>query len=219
MNSGQPVNAGQPVHPGQPEKSDSRGTTARWAVLSAGAAPLVLVGGWTVAQWRQPARYNPVRDTISALAAHGATDRWIMTLALAGLGACHVVTALGLRPARCTGPLVFAGGGIATVMVAAFAQPARGNSLSHTVAATVAFTALATWPALAWRRQPSPPLLSARASVAASVVLVGLVLWFAAELHGGDRGLAERTAAGAQALWPLAVVVSSRRARHRVEPG
>jgi len=207
------------VDSGQPVKSDSRGTVAGWAVVSAGTAPLVLVGGWTLAQWRQPPGYNPVRDTISALAAHGATDRWIMTSALAGLGACHVVTALGLRPARCTGRLVLAGGGIATVMVAAFAQPARGNLVAHTVAATVAFTALAAWPALAWRRRPSPPLLSARPSAAASVVLVGLVVWFAAELHGGERGLAERAAAGAQALWPLAVVVSSRRARHRAAPG
>jgi hypothetical protein len=38
------------------------------------------------------------------------------------------------------------------------------------------------------------------------------VVWFAAELHGGQRGLAERAAAGAQALWPLAVVVTTRRA-------
>jgi hypothetical protein len=46
----------------------------------------------------------------------------------------------------------------------------------------------------------------------ASTVLLGLVLWFAAELHGGERGLAERAAAGAQALWPLEVVVTTRRA-------
>ena len=47
----------------------------------------------------------------------------------------------------------------------------------------------------------------------ASVVLIGTLAWFAAEL-GGDRvGLAERFAAGAQALWPLVVVLSSRAAR------
>jgi len=36
-------------------------------------------------------------------------------------------------------------------------------------------------------------------------------VWFAAEIHGGQRGLAERAAAGAQALWPLAVVLTTGR--------
>jgi hypothetical membrane protein len=182
-----------------------------WAVASAGAAPVLLGGGLVLAQSRQPSGYNPVRDTISALAAHGATDRWIMTASLAGLGACHVVTACGLRPARRGGRVVLASGGVATVMVAVFAQPERGNSVAHTIAATVAFLALATWPVFA-ASSPSPaPLLSPRASAGATVVLVALVVAFAAELHGGHRGVAERAAAGAQALWPLAVVLNARR--------
>jgi hypothetical membrane protein len=183
-----------------------------WAVASAGAAPVVLGGGLALAQARQPPNYDPVRDTISALAAHGAADRWVMTWALAGLGACHVVTALGLRPARRGGRMVLSGGGVATVMVAVFAQPARGNSMAHTVAATAAFAALATWPVFASSRDHVVPLLTRRSSVVASAVLVALVAAFAAELHGGLRGLAERAAAGAQALWPLAVVISSRSA-------
>jgi hypothetical protein len=44
----------------------------------------------------------------------------------------------------------------------------------------------------------------------ATVFMIGLVLWFVAELHGDHRGLAERTAAGAQSLWPLAVVLTTR---------
>ena len=183
-----------------------------WALASAGAAPVLLAGGWTLAEARQPPGYNPVRDTISALAAYGATDRWVMTSALAGLGACYIVTAAGLRPSRRFGRVMLAGGGVATLLVAAFAQPAHGNSLAHTVAATVAFIALGAWPALAANRLPAVPLLTRTASAAAAVVLLGLVVWFAVELHGGQRGLAERAAAGAQALWPLAVVITSRRA-------
>jgi hypothetical membrane protein len=186
-----------------------------WALASAGAAPVLLVGGWTAAAARQPRGYDPIRDTISALAARGATDRWVMTTALAGLGVCHVLTAAGLAPARTPGRVVLAGGGVATVLVAAFPQPVHGNSVAHTVAATAAFTALATWPAFAPHRHGKAPLLTRRVSAAASVVLVGLVVWFAAELHGGQRGLAERAAAGAQALWPLAVVVTTRRALAR----
>jgi hypothetical protein len=188
-----------------------------WAVASAGAAPVVLGTGLALAQWRQPPGYNPVRDTISALAAHGATDRSIMTSALAGLGACHLVTAWGLLPARTAGRIVLGAGGVATVLVATFAQPAHGNSVAHTVVATVAFSALALWPVAAARRRVAP-LLTPAASATATVVLVGLVLWFAAEVHGGQRGLAERAAAGAQSLWPLAVVVTTRRAVARSVP-
>lgn len=184
-----------------------------WALASAVTAPVVLTAGLALAQWRQPAGYDPVRDTISALAAQGATDRWIMTSALAALGACHVVTAFGLRPARRGGRVVLAGGGVATVMVAVFAQPAHGNSVAHTVTATVAFTALATWPLWAAGSPPTAPLLTFPASAAASAVLIGLVLAFALELHGGHRGVAERATAGAQALWPLAVVVTTRRSQ------
>lgn len=184
----------------------------RWAVGSAGAAPVLLIGGWTIAAELQPPGYNAVRDTISALAAHGATDRWVMTSALAGLGACYLMTAVGLRPARRAGRGVLIGGAVATLLVAAFPQPAHGNLVAHTIAATAAFVSLGAWPVFAARRRPCPPLLTQTASVMATVALLGLVVWFAAEIHGGQRGLAERAAAGAQSLWPLAVVLTTRRA-------
>jgi hypothetical membrane protein len=184
----------------------------RWAVASAVASPVLLIGGWAFAEARQPPGYSPIRDTISALAATGASDRWLMTSALAGLGACHVITALGLRPARRPGRVVLAAGGVATLLVATFPQPAHGNSVPHTIAATVAFISLGAWPIFAARRRPCAPLLTRTASVTAALGLLGLVVWFAAEIHGGQRGLAERAAASAQALWPLAVVLTTRQA-------
>jgi hypothetical membrane protein len=189
-----------------------------WSLVSAAAGPVLLVGGWTLAESRQPPNYDPVRDTISALAAQGAADRWIMTSALAGLGACYLITAAGLAPAKAAGRYVLAVGGVGTMLVAAFPQPVEGNSVAHTVAATVAFVALAAWPACASRRRPCPVLLTPTVSAAATVGLLGLVGWFALELHGGQRGLAERLAAAAEALWPLAVVFTSRRfLRQRTE--
>jgi hypothetical protein len=108
--------------------------------------------------------------------------------------------------------VALATGGVATVLVAAFPQPAHGNSVAHTVSATIAFVALGVWPLIAARRRATTRVLSPRTAALASGALLGLVVWFAAELHGGQRGLAERAAAGAQALWPLAVVVAARRA-------
>ena len=69
-----------------------------------------------------------------------------MTAALAGLGACHVITATGLRPGRGAGRMVLAFGGVATVLVAAFPEPSQGGSEAYTVAASLAFTSLAIWP-------------------------------------------------------------------------
>ena len=122
---------------------------------------MLLGGGLALAEALQPSGYSPVRDTISSLAARGATDRWVMTSALAGLGVCHVITAVGLRPVRLSGRATLAVGGFATVMVAAFPQPASGNSVAHTVAATIAFIALGAWPAFAAQLRSTAPLLDA----------------------------------------------------------
>jgi hypothetical membrane protein len=187
-----------------------------WGLLSASAAPVLLIGGWTVAAAQQPGRFDPAVETISALAARGATDRWIMTVALAGLGICHVVTALALRPAASAGRVVLAGGGVATVLVAAFPLPAGdAGSIPHSVAAGIGFLTLAAWPAVAVRRSAqTPAVLSRPVAVPAAAVLLGLLVWFGVELalDDGRIGLSERAAAGAQAIWPLATVIGTRSA-------
>jgi hypothetical membrane protein len=186
-----------------------------WAVLSSSCAPVFLIGGWTLAASRQPPGYDPAVGTISALAARGAADRWVMTSALAALGVCHAVTGLGLRPAAPSGRLMLAGGGVATVLVAAFPLPGGGTSVRHAVAAGVSFTALALWPALASRRGADvPALLRPAVAVPATALLAGLAGWFALQLHNGAHvGLAERVLAGAEALWPLFVTAAAYRYR------
>jgi hypothetical membrane protein len=171
-------------------------------VASSALAPVLLAGGWTVAAAQQPSGYDPVVRSISSLAAAGAHSRWIMTLALALVGACHLTTAAALagsvpRPARG----VLAVGGAATGLVAAFPLGTGADS-GHALVASVAFVSLAVWPAL----------LRDRRGLAAAAVLVALVVWFGVELYGGGHrvGLAERFAAGAQSLWPLAVVLRLR---------
>jgi hypothetical membrane protein len=182
-----------------------------WGLVSASLAPVFLIGGWTLAAALQPAGYSPVRDTISALAGIGARDRWVMTVGLIGLGVCHVVTSFALRPAAGAGRLILALGGVATVLVAAFPLPDAGTSQAHRWAAGVGFVTLAAWPLFAWRRGDFvPPGLSPGVSVLAATVLFGLLAWFVAALLGDGAlvGLAERFVAGAQSLWPLAVVLT-----------
>ena len=101
-------------------------------------------------------------------------------------------SAMEARPA---GRVVLAAGGVAGVLVAVFAEP----SPAHVPVATASFLALALWPALSGL--PGP-----RAGWLADAGLSALLVWFGLELDGPRTGLAERVVAGAQALWPLAVV-------------
>jgi hypothetical membrane protein len=185
-----------------------------WGLVSSAAAPVLLVGGWTLAAGLQPGSFDAVTGTISALAAVGAADRWVMTTALAGVGACYVITGAALRPAALAGRLLLVSGGVATMLVAAFPETAgAGGSLPHTFWATTGFVTLAVWPLAARGRGPLVPawLRPGPCAVAAGVLL-GLLVWFGAELIGGGRqvGLAERVLAGAEAVWPLAVVLACR---------
>jgi len=181
-----------------------------WAVLSSACAPVLLIGGWELAATRQRGGFDQVSQTISELAGRGATDPWIMTTALVGVGMCHVITAAGLAPAAIPGRLLLAAGGAATVALAASPLPVTGDSPPHVVAAAVAFSALSLWPALAVRRggKPRPAVW-----LSAAVGLLALLGWFGIDYFGeGSRiGLSERVLAGAQALWPLTVVALARR--------
>lgn len=203
-----------------------------WGVISAVAAPVVLIGGWTAAAGLQP-RFDPVADTVSALAATGATDRWVMNAVFLLVGACYIVTALALKQARNTGRLVLTGGAIAGMLVAAYPEhPGGFGSVPHFVFATLGFAGLTLWPTAAAQRGPAqrgpvqrgpaqrgpaaehgpavPWALRAAPALAAVVVQFALLAWFGAELILGAHqvGLAERVMGAAQAAWPLAVVLS-----------
>ena len=129
------------------------------------------------------------------------------------------------RPPR-AGRLILMAGGAAVVLVAAFPETAGGGgSLAHTFWSTFAFVTLALWPLAASRRGPlAPAWLRPGACAVAAGVLFGLLVWFYTELigAGGQLGLAERVLAGAEAGWPLMVVLACRwsdyRAMRRTRP-
>ncbi len=186
-------------------------TTPWWILAPAIASPVLLVGGFVVATAIQPASYDPIRDTISELAGPGATDSWVMTSALVGVGLCYLLTALGLQPAAGGGRILLAVGGVATLLLAGFRQPTHGYSLAHELPVVAAAVACCTWPVFASHRRHAVVLLTRTASFAATGVSLGLAAWYALESHGPLLGLAERCAAAAPSLWLLAVVVTARR--------
>ena len=147
-----------------------------WGVVSSAAAPVLMVSGWTVAAGLQHS-FDPVTQTVSALAAPGAVDRWVMTLAFLVVGGCDFVTGLALRPARAPGRLILMAGAVAGLLVAASPeQPGTNFPLPHMIWAIIGCAALVAWPAGAWRRGPSVPWgLRPAVSAGAVVVLLALV--------------------------------------------
>ncbi len=182
-----------------------------WVVLSSTCAPVVLVGGWAYATTLQPPGYDPILDSISALAARGAADPWIMSSALYLLGVCYMATGYGLRASAMAGRVVLVAGGAASILVGLSPEPTGGaTSLRHLVSAGIGFTLLALFPVLAAGRGHAPNwTLRPATGRIVTVLMAGGAAWFLVELHGhGVAGLAERILTAAQTLWPLVIVLA-----------
>lgn len=174
------------------------------AVISAGLAPVVLVSAWVIAGTLQPASYSPVRQTVSVLAGHAGTDRWIMTAGLLAVGCCHLVTAAGLTIVRARARIVLTAAGIASIGVALSPEPAHGTSLRHLAWTVAAAAALTLWPVLAARTEPRPLIVGIPVTAVVTALLVVLLGWLVVQTRGGDvLGLAERLTAAAQNFWPF----------------
>jgi len=202
--------------------------TPRWALVPAALAPVGMIGGWTLAAALAPG-FDPARETISALATARVEHPGVMTAGLVLTGLAHVGTAVGLRPAAQLGRVLLAVGGLGALAVAAF--PADVAEDRHGLAAAIAFAALSVWPLGAWRRAGAgatrrpggrPAVLAPATSVVAALALLALLAWFDTGVPQVDgeslTGLSERAVAGAQALWPLVVVLGTVRPRSARTP-
>lgn len=181
-----------------------------WALLSSGCAPVLLVSGWMVAALLHGPGYEPVTQTISLLAVVGAPGYWLMTGVLIALGACHMLTAWGLRPAARAGRVALGTGGVSAVVLAFSPAPSSGGSLGHGFVVVIGFALLALWPVLAADRSGRAPWgLRPAVSIVVSVLMWAGGAWFLIELQGhGAAGVAERALTTAQSLWPFVVVLS-----------
>jgi hypothetical protein len=184
-----------------------------WALLTAILGPVSLVVGWVVAGLVQRSDYNPVQQTISALAGHSASDRWIMTVGLYVVATSQILTAAGLSFGPLRARILLAVGGVMGLGVATFPQPPEGSAAAHLVFATLSIIMLAVWPAAIASRDPSrPPVLSVRGSMLATAALLALLAWvFVAGHGGGALGIAERVDTTVGNSWPLVVILAIRR--------
>jgi len=181
-----------------------------WGVVSAVLAPVLLIGGWTAAADLQPVPFDAISRSISALAAQGMPYRSLITIALLGVGACDVVTGLALRPAAEAGRIMLIFGGVSGMLIAANPQHIHSGSPVHEIFSCTGVVLMTLWPIAGMRLDPgAPPALRPQAALAYGLCTLGLLLWFTAELFGGDQlGLAERVITADQSLWPLVAAVS-----------
>src|SRR6202044_649486 len=150
--------------------------------------------GWLIADAVQPASYSPIRKTVSVLAGHAGTDRWIMTGALFLVGVCQLLTAAGLTATRAPARIVLAVTGLSSIGIAVSPEPVRGSTPQHLAWTSLGAAALAIWPAFVARRGPPAPLiLSSYGCAVVTAAFIALLGWLVIETQGGsDLGLAER---------------------------
>ena len=184
-----------------------------WAVGTALLAPVVLVGGWLVAGALQPISYSPMRQTMSVLAGHSGTDRWVMTAALLLVGSCQIATGAGLTGIRMPARILLILTGLSTLGIAASPEPATGPTPRHLAFAVSCVVTTAVWPILvAWGGPKRSWILSVYSCAMVTVVFAVLSFWLliAARDGGGDLGLVERLTSAAQGLFPLVVALALR---------
>ena len=189
-------------------------TVPGWVIVSAALSPVVMVGGWLVADALQPPSYSPVHSSVSGLSGLGGTDRWLMTSALILVGACYFVTAVGLSSIRVPARILLMVAGLSSIGIALSPEPARGSTPQHLAWTALGAVAIAIWPAFTARRDPSQPLiLRTRGAIAVTVAFLVLLAWLVFETQDGTAlGLAERLVSAVQVTWPLIVALALRRA-------
>ena len=184
-----------------------------WAVGTALLTPVVLVGGWLIAGALQPASYSPMRQTMSVLAGHSGTDRWVMTAALLLVGSCQIATGAGLIAVRMPARILLILTGLSTLGIAATPEPATGPTSRHLAFAVSCVVTTAVWPVLVARRTPAQPwILGVYGCATVTVVFAVLSCWLliAARDGDGDLGMAERLTSAVQGLFPLVVALALR---------
>lgn len=178
------------------------------AVAAAAVATAALLVGSTLGAALTD-DYEPLRESVSALAALDMANRWVMVATFVVVGLAHLVTASSLARVGVPARQVLALAGVGTLASAAVAIPVRGElSIPHLCAVLPTMLLYASWPM--WCVvDPRVWALRDRVSRWAARVFVVLlaapgVTWFVGTAY---FGAAERLAL-VSTMWPLVVAVS-----------
>lgn len=183
-------------------------TVAFWAAI---VGPIQSVLGWTIAGslW---SGYDPIKQTISDLAANESPVKWIMSSFFVLGGLLTLVAALYARTLAMPGRVALFISAICTFGLTIFPTPLIGYSLMHRIFAISSFVLAAGWPILAMRLSKDAPwIIRPVASIVGTALQTALALWFLStwtDPAATSIGVWERVVAVSQALYVSVVVIT-----------
>ena len=182
----------------------------RLAFYAAIVGPLQSVLGWTIAgsMW---VGYDPIKQTISDLAANESPVNWIMSSFFVLGGVLTLIAAVYARTLAMPGRVALFLSAICTFGLTIFPTPLIGYSLMHRIFAISSFVLSAGWPILAMRmRKDAPWIIRPTASIIGTGLQTVLALWFLStwtDPAATNVGVWERVVAVSQAVYVSVVVI------------
>ena len=183
----------------------------RIAFYAAIVGPIQSVLGWTIAgsMW---AGYDPVKQTISDLAANESPVKWVMSSFFVLGGVLTLIASIYARTFSMPGRVALFISAVCTFGLTIFPTPLVGYSLMHRIFAISSFVLSAGWPILAMRfRKDAPWIIRPISSVIGTTLQTALALWFLStwtDPNATDVGVWERVVAVSQSLYiSVAVIV------------
>jgi hypothetical membrane protein len=185
-------------------------TIGKPALFAATLGPVQSVLGWVIAGSLWPG-YDPIRKTISDLAADDSPVQWIQSSFFLLGGTLSLLAAIFARSLAMPGRLVIFLGGLATYGFTYFTTPSQdGHSDMHRYFAIASFVLFSAWPIFSMRLNKKYPwVLRPAGAIVATIGFTIISLWFLSTWTNPDAnnvGLVERVIATAQTTY-LSVVI------------
>jgi hypothetical membrane protein len=185
-------------------------TIGKPALFAATLGPVQSVLGWVIAGALWPG-YDPIRKTISDLAADDSPVQWIQSSFFILGGTLSLIAAIYARSFATPGRVVIFLGGLATYGFTYFTTPSQDSSSEmHRVFAIISFVLFSAWPLFSMRISGSYPwVLRPVGAIVATLGFTVISLWFLSTWTNPDAtnvGLVERIIATAQTTYLSAVI-------------
>jgi hypothetical membrane protein len=186
------------------------GRIGKPALYAAYIGPFQSAAGWLIAGSMWP-DYDPVRQTISDLAANESPVQLIMSAFFVLGGVLTLIAAIYGRTLAMPGRVALFVAAICTFGLTIFPTPLIGYSIEHRVFAIASFVLSAGWPLLAMRKRTDAPwIIRPTASIIGTALQAGLALWFLSTWTDPTNmtvGVWERVVAVSQALYVSVVLI------------
>ncbi len=185
-------------------------TIGKPALFAATLGPIQSVLGWIISGALWPG-YDPIRKTISDLAADDSPVQWIQSSFFILGGILSLIAAVYARSLATPGRVIIFLGGLATFGFTYFTTPSQdGHSDMHRNFAIMSFVLFSAWPLFSMRTAKSYPwVLRPVGAILATLGFTVISLWFLSTWTNPDAtnvGLVERVIATAQTTYLSAVI-------------